>query len=157
MNHDLEQIGQRLQEFQTAWNSLDIDRLSDLWDTEESEIYYLAEEMDEPFLSFEEVKSYWRATSQIIHKLHIDLSDINCRLLTSEIGVATFRMHVDAVMMGFELQGFKPIGSDVKVTVIMRRRHERWGFIHYMEAHLGALPFLRRIYNQNVRTDFADE
>ena len=154
MASDSDEVRAIINQYQAAWNTLDVDGLFALWDQKEDEIYYLAEEMDDPFRNLAQVKDYWSATSNIIDRLKVSLSDIHCRLLDESIAIATFRMHVDAVMKGFSVQGFKPIGSDVKVSIVLRKRNNAWRFVHYMEAHLGALPFMRRIYNNNVRSDF---
>ena len=43
------------------------------------------------------------------------------------------------------------VGSDVRLSAVLRKTADGWRFIHYAEAPLGALPFLRRVYNANVR------
>ncbi|MEM7280378.1 MAG: nuclear transport factor 2 family protein [Pseudomonadota bacterium] len=151
---DVAPIEKRIDEFTRAWNALDMAALAGLWAQDEQNIYYLAEEMDRPFENFEAVQAYWDITRKIIDRIAITVEDVQCKMLSDDIATATFRMHVDASMTGFSQQGFKPIGSDVKVTVILRNTSDGWRFIHYMEAHLGALPFIRQIYNRNVRTEF---
>ncbi len=143
-----------IKKFESAWNRLDMNGLEQLWHEDEAEIYYLAEEMDEPYHKFSDVKAYWKMTASVVEQVKVILEDVRCRLLADTIATVTFRMHVDASMTGFKAQGFKPIGSDVKVTVILRHTQKGWRFVHYMEAHLGALPFIRRVYNQNVRSSF---
>ena len=151
---DTAPIYETVKEFEAAWNRMDMSGLEALWHAQEPEVYYLAEEMDEPFHQFSDIQAYWKMTAKVVERVAVTLEDVRCRLLTETIATATFRMHVDAIMTGFQQQGFKPIGSDVKVTVILRQTEQGWRFVHYMEAHLGALPFIRRIYNQNVRSDF---
>lgn len=151
---ELESLQNVIHQYREAWNRLDVDALTSFWDAQEPAIYYLAEEMDEPFYQLDQVVSYWGMTRDIIDRLNISVEDVRSRLLSDDLGVLTYRMHVDATMKGFNQQGFKPIGSDVKVSAILRQREGDWRMIHYMEAHLGALPFIRRVYNANVRPDF---
>jgi len=135
-----------------AWDAMDFSTLQSLWHTSESEIYYLAEESDRPFYIFSDVINYWEYTRSIIEWLSVTATQKHCKFLTDELCILSYEMHVDASMTGSKKMGFKPIGVDVRVSAILRNTSEGWRFIHYAEAPLGALPFVRRTYNANVRT-----
>ena len=141
-----------LDSYIAAWNSMDFDALAGHWAVDEDEIYYVAEEVDTPLYTFAAVRDYWARTAATIEWVRIDTSDARSRLLDADLAALTYQMHVDASMRGYEQQGFKPVGSDVRASAILRRTEAGWRLIHYAEAPLGALPFLRRVYNANVRS-----
>jgi ketosteroid isomerase-like protein len=135
----------------TAWNRMDFSALAALWNAGEDGIYYVAEEVDRPFHAFSEVLDYWQRTSATIEWVKASITDLQFKSLTTDLSVATYAMHVDASMQGYEKQGFKAVGADVRVSAILRKTGNGWKYIHYAEAPLGALPFVRRMYNANVR------
>jgi len=134
-----------------AWNRMDFAALQALWNVDEDDIYYVAEEVDRPFHTFADVVEYWQRTGATIEWVKIAIADLKIKSLAQDLAVATYAMHVDASMRGYEQQGFQPVGSDVRVSAILRQTDAGWRYIHYTEAPLGALPFLRRVYNANVR------
>lgn len=138
--------------YSAAWNAMDFAALSKLWDSSESEIYYVAEEMEQPMYRWPQVSAYFERTAATVEKVQLWVSNTQYKALTDTYTVATFDMHVDASMRGAAAQGFKPVGIDVRVSSILKRRNGQWRFIHYAEAPLGPLPFVRRAYNANVRS-----
>ena len=135
----------------TAWNRMDFAALESLWHAEEDDIYYVAEEVDKPFYEFADVVRYWQRTGETIEWVKISIDALTFKLLAADLAVTTYQLHVDASMRGYEQQGFKPVGSDVRVSAILRNTDDGWRYIHYTEAPLGALPIVRRVYNANVR------
>lgn len=131
-----------------AWNALDVAALEALWSNDEPEIYYLAEEIDAPLRSIAAVRDYWQHTAAIVDAVRMTTDDLRFRQLTKELVVATYALHVDMRLRG--TPPGEPIGVDAQVAAILRRTDDGWRFIHYSEAPLGALPFVRRAYRANV-------
>ncbi len=136
-----------MQQYIAAWNSLDFSTLQSLWDPSEDSIYYVAEEIEHPMTDLQSVVAYWEATAMIVSGLNMTTSNMQYKPLAEDIGVATYEMHMTATISG----SAKPIGVDVRVSAILRRRSGEWRFIHYAEAPLGALPFVRRASQANAR------
>lgn len=150
---DIDQVNAVLDAYVDAWNRMDFAALGSLWDSSSPDLYYVAEEVDHALHGFAAIDAYWQRTAATVEFVRIRIEDRRVRQLADDIVVATWGMHVEASMRGYEAQGFSPVGSDVKVTAILRRCDGDWRFIHYVEAPLGALPFVRRVYNSNVSGD----
>ena len=134
-----------------AWNEMNFKNLGDLWDQEEPDLYYVAEEVDTPLYKFEDISAYWNQTSKYLEWVKIHLSNKRFKLLSDTLLVVTFEMHVDVSVRVLEQQSSTPVGADVRVSAILKNRDNQWRFIHYAEAALGTLPFIRKMYQNNVR------
>ena len=130
----------------TAWNALDVDALYGLWDADAAAIHYVAEELEQPLYRLDDVLDYWRRTAEIVTRVSMTTADRRIQPLGSDYCVATYAMHAD-----IDLSSSGAIGVDLRVSAILRRTDNGWRFIHYVEAPLGTLPFLRRVYADNVR------
>ncbi len=130
---------------------MDFETLKGLW-AREDHLYYVAEETPTPMRSLAEIEHYYAHTAKTVEWVKLQLANHHFKSLADDLVVATFDMHVDASMHGYEQQGFKPVGFDHRVSAILRRTGDGWRFIHYVEAPLGVLPFIRRVYNDNVRS-----
>lgn len=137
--------------YEQAWNRMDFVAMAALWDSAEGDIYYAAEEIDHSMHRFEDVQDYWQRTAAVVESVCLVTANRRFKALTPTLTIATFDMHVDITMRGFAEQAVKPVGADARVSTILRKRSGVWRFIHYAEATLGALPFIRRAYNANVR------
>lgn len=146
-----QEISTTLDNYEQAWNRMDFDALAALWQQDEQGIYYVAEEIDKPLRDFDAVLEYWSRTKSTVESVQIATSNRRLKILCDDCCVATYEMHVDASMRGAKQQGYKPLGVDVRVSAILRLGASGWRFIHYVEAPLGALPFVRRAYNANAR------
>lgn len=148
-----QEINAVLDEYIDAWNQMQFDRLRALWDEGESEIYYLAEEIEHAFYQFSEILEYWQHTGAILEWLKISVTNRRIKPLTDALCTLSYDMQVDASMTGSSAMGFKPVGVDVRVSAILKKGPNGWRFIHYTESTLGALPFVRKMYNANVRSN----
>ncbi|MEM1090904.1 MAG: nuclear transport factor 2 family protein [Pseudomonadota bacterium] len=140
-----------IEAYRDAWNAMDFSALLQLWDHSEAEIYYLAEEFEKPMVSLDEVSNYFDLTTAAVESVQLWVDGLHLKSLAEDLQVATFDMHVDASLTGSAARGVKPLGIDVRVSSILRQREGQWRFIHYVEAPLGALPFVRRAYQANTR------
>lgn len=140
-----------IEAFEAAWSAMDFNALGRLWDGEDDDLYYVAEEIPGALRSFTEIQDYFAHTAKTVEWVRLELSDRHVKPLAEDLAVVTFDMHVEANMHGYAQQGFKPVGFDHRVSAILRSRNGDWRFIHYVEAPLGVLPFIRNVYNRNVR------
>lgn len=130
-----------------AWNRMDFDALEALWDPDADEIYYLAEENERPLYQLSEVRDYFKTTARVVTQVSMWLANERYKSLGHQWTVASFDMHVDCAMAA----PARPIGVDVRVSAILQNNGGAWQFIHYAEAPLGTLPFIRQVYNNNTR------
>lgn len=150
MNADIDTL---LDSYISAWSLMDFDTLQSLWNAEEDEIYYLAEEIENPFYTLNDVIDYWKYADSSIKWLSMTAANRRSKHLTDELCVVYYEMHVDLCMEDSNAMMPKPIGVDLNVSVIVRKTLQGWRFIHYVEAPLGALPYMLSLYSANTRTE----
>jgi hypothetical protein len=149
MNTDIDAL---LDGYICAWNSMDFDTLQSLWDADEDEIHYLAEEIECPFYTLNDVIDYWSYAKLSIEWVSMIAANRRSKRLTDELCVVYYEMHVDLCMKDSNAMMPKPIGVDLNVSAILRKTIQGWRFIHYVEAPLGALPYLLGLYGANTRS-----
>ena len=135
----------------TAWNALDFEALEKLWDEQESRPFYLPEEAPQALTSWPALRAYWQQTRRLTRALSMRTWDLDAKLLAEDLAVAMWQMHWNADVNGYE----RPVGGDNRVTAIFRRRSGEWRFVHYVEAPLAPILYLKRHYERDVDPEFA--
>lgn len=138
------QVTALIDRYQSAWHALDADALAAMW--VDDNIYYVAEEIAQPFYTLDDVIAYWRAAAEQLSSVSMQLTNMRQHPLSETLVAVTYSMHVDARM---QAANATPIGIDVRVSLIVRKLTEGWRLIHYIESPLGALPYVRARYAEN--------
>lgn len=144
-------IASTVKNYVEAWNAMDFVALERAWDDTADEIHYVAEEMEQPFTQLADVRDYWRITAEVVEQVWMSVDNQRTNYLSDDICVVTYSMHMDATMSASNGRAVSPIGVDVLVSAILKCDGANWKFIHYVEAPLGPLPFMRKAYNANYR------
>ncbi len=135
-----------LDEYMGAFGRFDIDVLSSYWDREESDPLYIAEEVAGRMTSHDAIQAYWSATAGRL-----------ARLWTRTRGHAAAPRATDLAQLAFDMDWAcrlgsapddPPIGGSLQVAALYRRRGDRWLLVSWVEAPLGPLPWLRRLYQE---------
>ncbi|HSN72084.1 MAG TPA: nuclear transport factor 2 family protein [Steroidobacteraceae bacterium] len=149
--NDLEhELAELLEQVVAAWNRLDFAALEALWDPDESRPFYLPEEAPSALTSWEALREYWTGTRRVTRALSMRVWNLEAKPIAADLAVALWQMHWNADVEGYE----RPVGGDNRVTAIFRRRGDRWRFIHYVEAPLAPILYLKRFYERDVDPDF---
>jgi len=150
LTRDIEAVLGQLTEH---WNRMDFPAIRELWDSEETDPFYLPEESEELLASWDAIEAYWANTQATISRLSMRIWDVQAKLLAPDLAVAVYRMHWNGAVTGYPA----PLGGDNRVTAIFRQRGETWRFCHYVEAPLAPMLYLRRLYELDVDRAFLDE
>jgi hypothetical protein len=121
-----------LEEYAEGWRSRDLQRVADLWDDEEPEVTYVADELAEILRDRDDVVDHLSRTEQRLGASKVDLDEITVQQLADDLVLTTFVCRWD-----FEWV------SHSRVSALLRRRGDDWFFIHYMEA-----PFHKEEYEK---------
>lgn len=148
LHTDLEAL---LEEFRERWCRLKPTELRQLWDPEETNPFYIAEEVADPMYGWDVIEPYWRASEELLLKFSIRTWDLKCKPLSDDLAAMNFMMHWDGLIKGME---DAPLGLDVRVSAVVRSTADGWRFCHYVESPLGAFPYLKATYAANVDPDF---
>jgi hypothetical protein len=134
-----------------AWNALDFEALEQLWDAGESQPFYLPEEAPNALTTWSALRGYWQQTRRVTRALSMRTWDLQTKPIADDLAVALWQMHWNASVEGYE----RPVGGDNRVTAIFRRRGPDWRFIHYVEAPLAPILYMKRHYERDVDPAFA--
>ena len=121
-----------------------------LWDAEEPHPTYLAEEIDDFLRDYAAIEAYWAASKAAMSRLASRHRDVRAQLIAPGLATATWCLHWNAEIVGRPV----PVGGDVRVSAVLRRRAPGWRFIHYIEAPLAPILYVRRLYETQVDPDF---
>ncbi len=137
--------------FKDRWNHRQPTKLKELWDPEEINPFYIAEEVPDPMYGWDTIEPYWRAAEDLLLKFSIRTWGLRCKYMSDELAAMNFMMHWNGLIKGMEEA---PLGLDVRVSAIVRRTEQGWRFCHYVESPLGAFPYLKATYQANVDPEF---
>jgi hypothetical protein len=120
------------------------------WDTTDPQPTYLAEEIDAFLRDWPAIEGYWAASKAAMSRLSSRHWEVRARQVTDALATATWRLHWNAQVVGQD----QPVGGDVRVTGVFRRRTEGWRLFHYVEAPLAPILYVRKLYEGHVDADF---
>ena len=140
--------------FRDRWCRLKPTELKELWDPEETNPFYIAEEVTDPMYGWDVIEPYWRAAEKLLLKFTIRTQDLKCKQISDTHAVMNFMMHWNGLIKGME---DAPLGLDVRVSAVVKRTPDGWRFCHYVESPLGAFPYLKATYVANVDPGFMDD
>ena len=145
------EIEQVLKQLQANWNSQNFATVLDLWDRDEPEPYYLAEERDEWLIGWDELNGYLNPEipSPAVEALRLDITNVRVKQIAPDHAFAIWDLHFE-----MKLRGRPPLGEDVRVTGIFRKKPEGWRFIHYAEAPMATMVYIQKLFERDVKPEF---
>ena len=153
-DRDLEQLTGLVRTFEEGWSHLDFALLESAWGLECQHLYYLSEIFPPPLRISDEVRHYWEDSQLRLERIPVRASDLYLSTVGRSTSVIAFLVHTEAVLKGFDVQGFCPLGTGFRASAICRLHRANWRIFRYVESPLAPLACLRRIYNQIVSIDF---
>lgn len=130
-----------------AWNVYDVPRMRSLWDEDEPNVIYLAEEC-EPHHGWPAILSYWGIDRSKAERL-LTWRDLTALQAASDVAVALFHCNWSTYLPGNRLYP-KPFGGPVRTSMVLRRKPAGWRAIAYVEAPLASLVQLRKAHEDAV-------
>ena len=129
------------------WNSQDFSTVLDLWDSDEEVPFYLAEEQDDWFIGWEPLRAYLDPPrpSPVMEGLREEMHDISVKLIADDLAIAAWNMHFE-----MKMRGRRPIGEDVRVSAVLRKKEEGWRYIHWAESPMTALVYIEKLFQKDV-------
>ena len=129
------------------WNSQDYRTVLELWDQDEEVPFYLAEEQDGWFIGWEPLRAYLAPPlpSPVMEGLREEMYDISVKLIADDLAIAAWHMHFE-----MKMRGRPPIGEDVRVSAVFRKKPEGWRYIHWAESPMTALVYIEKLFQRDV-------
>ena len=69
--------------------------------------------------------------------------------LAPDLAAAVWDLHFEA-----KYRGSPPMGEDIRVTAIFRKKPEGWRYVHYAEAPMTGTMYLRKLMQKDVKPEF---
>jgi hypothetical protein len=140
-----------LQETERRWNSQDFASLLELWDDADGFPTYLAEEQAQWFVGKARLTGYLdpprpNPAIEAVRELY---SGIQVKQIAPDLAIAIWYMHFEMKVIGT-----KPIGEDIRVSAVLRRRGDQWKYIHWAESPKSGLVYIQDLFEQDVRPDW---
>ena len=130
------------------WNDYDVDTMQTFWDRDWPDPIYVAEEMD-ALRGWPALEAYWRGSDPTTTQHLIITRDLVAREIAPDVAHAYWNMSWNVYFSTEKLYA-KPIGGEVRVTALLRRKPDGWRFFHWIEAPLASLIQLKRAHEQAV-------
>jgi hypothetical protein len=161
-----------LDEYEAQWDLQDPARLAELWDQNDSEPFYLAEEQDEWRIGWDQLMGYFDPPGEsTTESIRMRFDGVQARWLSDDLAFAKFWIRFDTKMEF--LPG--PIGTDARASAIFRKTDAGWRLItwaespgspilyvqrlykqHREEGEQSPMPYISKLYERHTREDFAD-
>ena len=114
---------------------------------------YLAAERDDWLIGWEEVSNYIipSGPNSALEAMRKRVSNIRVKQVAPDLAIATWNMHLD-----MKFRGQLPIGNNIRLTGVLRKKPQGWRFIHYAEAPMTPLVYIRNFYQDDVEPEFQE-
>ena len=144
-------IQQVIKQTEANWNTQDFSTVLDLWDRDEPEPYYLAEERDEWLIGWDQLNGYLNPPTRnpAVEAVRLVISDIRVKQLASDLAFAIWDLHFE-----MKIKGRRPLGENIRVTGIFRKKPEGWRYIHYAEAPMASMVYIQKLFEKDVQPEF---
>lgn len=133
------EIEEVLKTTQEIWNSQQPAKLREVWDTDDSEPWYLTEDIAEPFFSWDEIDRYWNRNGGQGHRiLRWKYSNLRVKKIDSNLALAIFD-HAYEYEQG---SGAPPMAGQDRCLTIFRRTKGKWRHILYAQCPQGPEAYI---------------
>ena len=144
---DIAAVKAVIHETAERWNSQDFSTVLELWDPDEEVPFYLAEEQDDWFIGWEQLRDYLDPPrpSPVIKGLREEMYDVSVKLVADDLAIAAWHMHFE-----MKIRGKPPIGEEVRVSAVLRKKPEGWRYIHWAESPMATLVYTEKLFQRDV-------
>jgi hypothetical protein len=149
-----QEIVELFRDYEAIWNSQDLARLKELWDEDDPNPFYLAEEQGDWKFGWEAVEKYWVPTpgKSMLDSMMMGYRDFHVKQIGPDLAICACWVRHDMKLRG----PHKPSGGDARVMGVFRKKPEGWRFIAYMEGPMSPVLYMMKLYEQNVSPEFEE-
>lgn len=138
------EIKQVIQALEKAWKAHDFGAVKALWDTDDPQPIYIAEEAEKPFTSWPEIDDYWSRTGTVLSRVSHRTANQVIKAASEDIAIVLYDMHWNAEVAPGGLYGGDKMAGDNRVNIMLRRKPEGWQIFHYVEAPVAGAVQMRQ-------------
>ena len=140
-----------LDSYAEIYNRQDYPALLQLWDRDDPDVVYMAEEIDPPMHGWGKLDAYFNPKPgvKVLDGIRNRYSEVRARFLAPDLALATYKLEFD-----IKVKGMKPMSSWDRVMAVFRRRDGHWKMVAYGEAPMAPLTMVRRMLQEAVPDNF---
>jgi ketosteroid isomerase-like protein len=139
---------------EAAWKAHDFAALKTLWDIDDPQPIYIAEEAEEAFTSWPQIDAYWSRTGTVLSRVGHRTANRLIKSASPDIAIVLYDMHWNAEVAPGGLFGSEKMAGDNRVTIMLRRKPQGWRIFHYVEAPVAGMVQMRQHMRALVDPDF---
>lgn len=136
-----------LARYAAAYNREDYDTLLGMWDTDDPNVFYMAEEIDPPMHGWKTIRAYFGRTG-VLDGIRNEYSKVRAHYVAPDVAVATYRLRFD-----IKIKNMKALSSWDRVMAVFRRKDGEWKMIAYAEAPQAPLTMMRKAVKNSKSLD----
>lgn len=133
-----QEIAAFLATYAETYNREDYAALLDLWDRDDPDAFYMAEEVDPPMRGWKLIEAYF-ARPGVIDGIRNEYSDVRAHYLAPDVAIATYRLRFD-----IKIRNMKPLSGFDRVVAVFRRKDGAWKMAAYAEAPQAPMTMVRK-------------
>ena len=140
------EIEQIFKDAERIWDSQKYIDLKTLWDEDDPDPFYLAEEQADWKIGWEDLKKDWEPVpgKRMLEAIRMRFYDIKIKPLSDEYLFAVGWVRHDMKMRG----PIKAWGGDARINALFRKKKEGWKFIAYAESHKTPVIYMQELYGK---------
>ena len=143
-----------IEALEAAWKAHNFAAIKALWDTDDLQPVYIAEEAEKAFTSWAEIDRYWSHTASVLARVSHRTTSRVIKAASPDIAIVLYDMHWNAEVAPGGLFGGEVMAGDNRVNIMLRRKPEGWRIFHYVEAPVAGMVQMRQAMRALVDTDF---
>lgn len=132
------EIGELLARYAAAYNRQDYAALLDLWDRDDPDVFYIAEEIDPPMHGWKLIEAYFNRPG-VLDGIRCRYSEVVASRLAADLAIATYKLHFD-----LKVRNMKAMSGFDRVVAVFRRRPDGWKMARYAEAPQAPMTMIRK-------------
>lgn len=125
--------------YAAAYNRQDYAALLALWDRDDPDVFYIAEEIDPPMQGWKLIEAYF-ARPGVLDGIRNEYSNVRASYLAPDLAIATYRLRFD-----IKVKNMKPLSGFDRVVAVFRRKNGEWKIARYAEAPQAPLTMVRKL------------
>ena len=140
------EIEQIFKDAERIWDSQKYVDLKTLWDEDDPDPFYLAEEQADWKIGWDDLRKYWEPVpgKRMLEAIRMRFYDIKIKPLSDEYLFAVGWVRHDMKMRG----PIKAWGGDARINALFRKKKEGWKFIAYVESHKTPVIYMQELYGK---------
>jgi len=140
-----------LARYADAYNREDYAALLAMWDQDDPDAFYMAEEIDPPLHGWKTIRAYFSRPG-VLDGIRNEYSNVRAHYVAPDVAVATYRLRFD-----IKVKNMQALSSFDRIMAVFRKKDGEWKMIAYAEAPQAPLTMIRKALKTSKTLDEAQK